>query len=90
MEPTGLALFVTGLGIDRFLSDSMTFWSIRTIAVILILFSVVAFFLTAWRYEHFHTGMTHLDIKVIPLGMVKLFSFVLVLCSLMALVGLWY
>jgi len=87
---TGLAFLVTGLGIDRFLSDSMPFWSIRTIAVILILFSGVAFFLAAWRYEHFHIGMTHLDIKMIPVGMVKLFSFVLVFCSLMALVGLWY
>ena len=67
----------------------MPFWSIRTITVILILISGVAFFLAAWRYEHFHTGMTHLDIKMIPVGMVKLFSFVLVICSLMALVGLW-
>ena len=63
---TGLAFLVTGLGIDRFLSDSMPFWSIRTIAVILVLFSGVAFFLAAWRYEHFHMGMTHLDIKMIP------------------------
>ena len=87
---TGLAFLVTGLGVDRFLSDRMPFWSIRPIAVILILFSGVAFFLAAWRYEHFHMGMTHLDIKMIPAGMVKLFSLVLVLCSLMALVGLWY
>ena len=87
---TGLAFLVTGLGIDRFLSDSMPFWSIRTIAVILILLSGVAFFLAAWRYEHFHTGMAHLDIKMIPAGMVRLFSIVLVICSLMALVGLWY
>ena len=87
---TALAFLVTGLGIDRFLSDSMPFWSIRPIAVILILSSGAAFFLAAWRYEHFHTGMTHLDIKMIPVGMVKLFSFVLILCSLMALVGLWY
>jgi uncharacterized membrane protein YidH (DUF202 family) len=68
----------------------MPFWGIRTIAVILVLCSGVAFFLAAWRYEHFHIGMTRLDIRMIPVGMVKFFSFVLVLCSLMALVGLWY
>jgi len=87
---TGLAALVTGLGIARFLVDSMPLWSVRVIAAILILFSGVAFFLAAWRYEHLHVGMTHLDVKMIPLGMVKLFSFVLVTCSLTALVGLWY
>jgi len=87
---TGLAALVTGLGIARFLADSMPLWSIRTIAAILILFSGVAFFLAAWRYEHLHIGMTHLDVKMIPVGMIKLSSFVLITCSLIALVGLWY
>ncbi len=87
---TGLASLVTGLGIARFLADSMPLWSIRTISAILILFSAGAFFLAAWRYAHFHVGMTHLDIKMIPVGMVRFSSFVLILCSLIALVGLWY
>ncbi len=87
---TGLASLVTGLGIARFMLDSMPLWSIRTIAAILILFSGVAFFLAAWRYEHLHIGMKHLDVKMIPVGMVKLSSFVLITCSLIALVGLWY
>jgi len=87
---TGLASLVTGLGIARFLLDSMPLWSIRTIAAILILFSGVAFFLAAWRYEHLHIGMTHLDVKMIPVGMVKLSSLVLVICSLIALISLWY
>jgi len=87
---TGLASLVTGLGIARFLSESMPLWSIRTIAVLLILFSAAAFFLAAWRYEHLHIGMSHLDVKMIPVGFVKLSSLVLVTCSLVALVGLWY
>jgi len=87
---TGLASLVTGLGIARFLVDSMPLWSTRTIAAILLIFSAVAFFLAAWRYEHLHVGMAHLDVRMIPVGMVKLSSLVLIACSLMALVGLWY
>ncbi len=87
---TGLASLMTGLGIARFLVDSMPLWSIRTIAAILLAFSAVAFFLAAWRYEHLHVGMVHLDVRTIPVGMVKLSSFVLIVCSLIALVGLWY
>ena len=87
---TGLAALVTGLGIARFLSDSMPLWSIRTTAAILIVFSGAAFFLAAWRYEHLHIGMKPLDVKMIPVGMVKLFSLLLVSCSVIALIGLWY
>lgn len=87
---TGLAALVTGLGIARFLVDSVPLWSIRTIAAILLVFSAVAFFLAAWRYEHLHVGMAHLDVKMIPVGMVKLSSLVLIACSLIALASLWY
>lgn len=87
---TGLAALVTGLGIARFMVDSMPLWSIRTIAAILLVFSAAAFFLAAWRYEHLHVGMAHLDVRMIPVGMVKLSSLVLIACSLIALVGLWY
>lgn len=87
---TGLASLVTGLGIARFMSNSMPLWGIHTIAGILIIFSAIAFFLAAWRYQHLHMGMIHLDVKMIPVAMVKLSSFVLIVCSLIALVSLWY
>ena len=87
---TGLASLVTGLGVARFLSNSMPVWSTHSIATILILFSAAAFFLAAWRYEHLHVGMKHLDVKMIPVATVKLSSFVLISCSLIALISLWY
>ncbi|NHZ69884.1 MAG: DUF202 domain-containing protein [Thermotogales bacterium] len=87
---TGLTSLVTGLGIARFLSDSMPIWGTHTIAAILILFSAAAFFLAAWRYEHLHVGIAHLDVKMIPVATVKLSSFILMSCSLIALIGLWY
>ncbi len=87
---TGLTSLVTGLGIARFLSDSMPLWGTHSIAAILILYSAVAFFLAAWRYKHLHVGMTHLNVRMIPVAVVKLSSFVLIGCSLIALIGLWY
>ena len=87
---TGLTSLVASLGIARFLSDSMPLWSTYIITTILILFSAFAFFLAAWRYEHLHVGMAHLDVKMIPVSMVKISSLVLVGCSLIALAGLWY
>ncbi len=87
---TGLTSLVTGLATARFLSDSMPLWSTHTIAAILILFSAIAFFLATWRYEHLHVEMAHLDVKMIPVAMVKLSSFVLIGCSFIALIGLWY
>ncbi|GMT41564.1 MAG: hypothetical protein IEMM0001_2299 [bacterium] len=87
---TGLTSLATGLGIARFLSDTMPLWSIHTIAAILILFSAASFFLSAWRYQHLHVGMAHLDVKMIPLSVVNLSSSVLIVCSFIALIGLWY
>ncbi|VAX12763.1 hypothetical protein MNBD_GAMMA24-1753 [hydrothermal vent metagenome] len=87
---TGLAALATGLGIAKFMSGSMPYWSIHIIASILIIFSAVAFFLAAWRYQHLHVGMAHLDVKMISMTMVKLSSFVLIVCSFIALIGLWY
>lgn len=87
---TGLTSLVAGLGIARFLSNSMPLWSTHIIATILILFSAVSFILAAWRYEHLHVGMAHLDVRMIPVYTVKISSIVLVSCSLIALAGLWY
>ncbi len=87
---TGLTSLATGLGVARFMSDSMPAWSTHSIAAMLILFSAAAFFLAAWRYEHLHIGMKHLDVKMIPVNTVKLSSFALIGCSLIALTGIWY
>ncbi|HFD79048.1 MAG TPA: DUF202 domain-containing protein [Gammaproteobacteria bacterium] len=86
---TGLASLAAGLGIARFMLETMPLWGIRLIALPLIVFSGIAFFLAAWRYEHLHVGMAHLDVKTIPLAVVKLSSYVLIGCSLLAVAGLW-
>ncbi len=86
---TGLAALAAGLGLARLMLNTMPLWSIRILAVILILYSAGAFLLSAWRYEHLHVAIAHLDVKMIPVSVVKLSSIVLALCSLLVLVGLW-
>lgn len=87
---TGLAALVTALGIARFMMEAMPLWSIRVITVFLLFFSAAAFILAGWRYESLHLGMAHLDVKLLPLGLVKLLSYVLAACSLLSLIGLLY
>ncbi|NOX72150.1 MAG: DUF202 domain-containing protein [Alphaproteobacteria bacterium] len=85
---TGLSALVTGLGIARFLKDEMPVWMLLTIATIMISLSAVAFLQAAWRYNHLHVRMAHLDLDATPVWLVKAISVLLVGCSGLALVGI--
>lgn len=87
---TGLATLVTALAIARFMVDSLPLWSVHLITAFLLFFSATAFILAAWRYESLHLGMSHLDVKLLPLGLVKLLSYMLAACSLLSVIGLLY
>lgn len=87
---TGLAALITGLGIARFMLDAMPLWSIRVITAFLILFSAAAFLIASWRYGNLGLGVSRLDVKMLPLALVKVLSYVLAGCSLFSLIGLWY
>jgi len=86
---TGLAALATGLAIAKFLAEVMPVWSIRLIAAVLIGFSAVAFVLAAWRYQHLHIKVSHLEVDVVPLFVVRILSFVLVCSSIVAFVYAW-
>lgn len=86
---TGLAALATGLAIAKFLAEVMPVWSIRLIAAVLIGFSAVAFVLAAWRYQHLHIKVSHLEVDVVPLFVVRILSFVLVCSSIVALIYAW-
>ncbi|MGI9483419.1 MAG: YidH family protein, partial [Hyphomicrobiales bacterium] len=49
---TGLCALAAGLAIEKFMIDVLPFWGIRMISVVLIVFSAVAFLLSAWRHAH--------------------------------------
>ncbi len=87
---TGLAALATGLAAAKFLTEVLPVWSIRMIATVLIGVSAAAFVLAAWRYRHLHIKVSHLDVDVIPLFIVRGISFVLACCSIVALVYAWY
>jgi inner membrane protein YidH len=85
---TGLASAAAGLGVAKFLQETIPLWILLVIATVLILFSAVAFWLAAWRYSHVHLRTAHLDIETIRPWMAKSISLVLAACSLLALGGL--
>jgi len=87
---TGLAFLAAGLGAARFMADVLPGWTLRVIVAIMILFAALSFVLAAWRYQHLHIRTAHLDITAIPLQIVRGISLVLTLCSLLALLVVWY
>jgi len=86
---TGLALFITGLGIIKFLQNELPYWLLMPIAILLILFSAVAFLLAAWRYRHLHLRMVHLDVDTIPLWIIMSISTLLAASAFLALAGIF-
>ncbi|HEB78954.1 MAG TPA: DUF202 domain-containing protein [Rhodospirillales bacterium] len=86
---TGLTTLVAGLAIEKFMVDAMPGWAFQSIAVILIVYSMIAFSIAAWRYNHLGLKLVHLDIKSIPSSVTTGTSILLVACSILALSGLW-
>lgn len=86
---TGLASLAAGIAVEKLLYNLMAAWSLRTIAIMLILFSAVAFFLAAWRYTHLGIAKERSDVKTVPAIVTSGTSVVLILCSLIAMVDLW-
>jgi putative membrane protein len=87
---TGLAALASGLATVKFLAEILPVWSIRVIATVLIGFSAATFLLAAWRYQHLHIKVSHLELDVIPLFMIRIMSFVLASSSIIALIYSWY
>jgi len=86
---TGLTALAAGVAIEKFMVDTMPGWTIRSIAIILILYSMIAFTVAAWRYSHLGLRLVHVDVKSIPSIVTTSASALLVVCSLLALAGLW-
>ncbi|HEY5774957.1 MAG TPA: DUF202 domain-containing protein [Xanthomonadales bacterium] len=87
---TGLAALVTGLATVKFMTEFLPVWSIRVLATVLVGFSFAAFLLAAWRYSHLHIKVSHLEVDIIPLVIIRGLSIVLACCSIIALMYAWY
>jgi len=87
---TGLAALAAGVAIEKFMVEAMPEWGIRSIAMILIAFSALAFALAGWRYTHLGIKLGAIDVRMVPAWVTTLISGLLVLCSLLAFVSLWF
>lgn len=86
---TGLSALATGLGVSRFLNETMPLWMLLSIATILIVFSILAFALAAWRYRHLHVRVAHLEVDTTPLWLVHASAGFLTIMGLLALAGVY-
>jgi putative membrane protein len=86
---TGLTALAAGIAFEKFIPGTIPDWSVRLIAVILILFSAACFWLALWRYRHLGVRFPHLKAITISLPLITTFTLLLIVASLLALVGLW-
>ncbi|WP_456389946.1 YidH family protein [Profundibacter sp.] len=86
---TGLSALAAGLGIAKFLQDTMPQLMLLALATAMILLSILAFLQASWRYTHLHIRMVNLEVDATPTWMVKAISFSLVGCSLLALISVF-
>ena len=86
---TGLTALAAGVAIEKFMVGVIPAWGVRSIAVILILTSAVAFFVAAWRYTHLGVRLGSADVKAVPSYLTTAASLLLIACAVIALVGLW-
>lgn len=86
---TGLAALAAGVGFEKFLVGTLPDWILRTIAVILILFSFSAFFLAIWHYTHLGLKLKNAEIRTPPIKSLMLLTAGLCLASLLALLGIF-
>lgn len=87
---TGLTFFATGLGVVKFLKEDLPIVMVLLISITLLLLSAASFLQAVWRYHDLHMRISHLDVNLIPLWKVKLIGYILVLCTLVAIVGIIY
>ncbi len=86
---TGLASLVGGLAVEKYLEGVIPLFGLRLIATSLILFSILSFFISAWRYKTLHVDLDKLDIKMLPISIILIISLFFTICAILALVGLW-
>lgn len=86
---TGLSALAGGVAFEKFLTGVMPDWIIRTISLILILFSLCAFVLAIWHYTHLGVKLQRADIRRLPIKSLILLTTALCAASLLALLGLY-
>ena len=84
---TGLSIFVTGLGVAKFLKGEMPITVLMLIVFLFLVLSALAFLQAAWRYSHLNIKFSALDVKTQPTWVMKLISIIFAIISLLSLAG---
>ena len=85
---TGFASLATGLGVERFMLNTIPLWSIHSIATLLLLFSAASFLLAGWRYHHLRIKLENIDVDMVPMPVIRMISLTLAACAFIAIVVL--
>ena len=85
----GLTALAAGIAFERFIPGRIPGWSVRVIAVILIIFGAACFWLALWRYRHLGIRLPHLNAVTISPPLIATLTLLLIAASLLALAGLW-
>jgi putative membrane protein len=86
---TGLAALAAGIAVERFTPGTIPDWTARLIAMLLIILSVAFFSLALWRYRHLEIRFPKLERVTIALPVIWISSLLLIMCALLALIGIW-
>ena len=86
---TGLASLATGAAFERFLGQNMPAWASRSVAAVLIGFSICAFLLGIWHYRHLGVRLRDADIRRLPIRTLLALTLALCAASALALIGLF-
>ena len=86
---SGLASLAGGLATEKYLGGVISAVDMWFISSSLIVFSILAFIFSAWRYRALHVDLNELDITMLPVSIVAAVSFVFSACSIAALISLW-
>jgi putative membrane protein len=86
---TGLTALAAGVAFERFIPGTIPWWSVRVIAVILILFGAACFWLGLWRHRHLGIRFPHLKAVTIAPPLIAALTLLLIAASLLALAGIW-
>ncbi len=85
---TGFASLATGLGVERFMLNTIPLWSIHSIATLLLLFSAASFILAGWRYHHLRVKLENIDVDMVPMLVIRIICLTLAACALIAIMVL--
>jgi putative membrane protein len=86
---TGIAALASGVAVETVLSGGRGGWAFSAISVILLLFSLCAFFLGIWHYTHLGLEFRRADVRFLPLKSLIVLTAALCASSILALIGLF-